>query len=257
MRSFERYRDLYPNIHFERRGTVVQLRLHTRGGPLKWGALDGSVHTQLGDAFRDVGRDTPVRCVILTGTGASFCAEMEPQELPSGPGGPDWTRLMREGRELLMNFLEIGVPVVSAVNGPAYIHCELPVLADIVLASATADFGDLAHFAYGVVPGDGVHVVWPMLLGPNRGRYFLLTGQRIGAREAHSLGVVSEVLPPGELEARSWELAAAIAGKPEAVLRGTRAALNYTLRKRVLEELGCGLALEGLALLTPTERNAT
>ncbi len=250
MRSFDEYHTLYTNIQFERRGAVLQLRLHTRGGSLKWGALDGSVHTQLGDAFRDIARDTAVRCVILTGTGSSFCAEMDPQELPSGPGGPDWTRLMREGRDLLTNFLDIGVPVVSAVNGPVYIHSELPVLADVVLASATAEFADLAHFAYGVVPGDGVHVVWPMLLGPNRGRYFLLTGQRIGADEARALGVVSEVLPPEGLEARSWELAAAIAGKPEAVLRGTRTVLTHGLRKRLLEELGPGLALEGLALLT-------
>ena len=250
MHSFEHYRDRYPNIWFERRGAVVQLRLHTQGDSLKWGALDGSVHTQLGDAFRDLARDAAVRCLILTGTGSSFCAELDPKELPSGPAGPDWTRLMREGRDLLMNFLDIDVPVVSAVNGPAYIHSELPVLADIVLASTAAEFADLAHFAYGVVPGDGVHVVWPMLLGPNRGRYFLFSGQKIGAEEARSLGVVSEVLSPERLEARSWELAVAIAGKPEAVLRGTRAALTHSIRKRLLEELGAGLALEGLALLT-------
>ena len=75
------------------------------------------------------------------------------------------------------------------------IHAEIPVLSDIVLASENATFQDAPHFPRGVVLGDGVHVVWPLLLGQNRGRYFLLTGQTLSAQEAHELGVVAEVLP--------------------------------------------------------------
>ena len=75
-----------------------------------------------------------------------------------------------------MNFLNIEVPVISAVNGPAWRHSELPLLADIVLAADTAQFQDSAHFTGGLVPGDGMHIVYPLLLGVNRARYFLLTG---------------------------------------------------------------------------------
>jgi enoyl-CoA hydratase/carnithine racemase len=85
-----------------------------------------------------------------------------------------------------------------------------------------------------------------MLLGMNRGRYFLMTGQKILAQEALQLGVVSEVLEPERLLARAWELAADIEKKPAAALRGTRLALTQHLKKRLLEELGHGLALEGL-----------
>jgi enoyl-CoA hydratase/carnithine racemase len=79
------------------------------------------------------------------------------------------------------------------VNGPVNIHAELAVLSDIVLASENAAFQDAPHFPNGLVPADGVHVIWPYLLGRNRGRYFLLTGERLSAQEALRLGVVAEV----------------------------------------------------------------
>jgi enoyl-CoA hydratase/carnithine racemase len=243
------YEKLYRNIHFERRSGILLMRLHTDEGPLKWGANEGSVHGQLGHAFYDVAHDPTVRAVILTGTGATFCAEMNIDELPASLGVGEWSRIMREGRDLLVNLLDIEVPVIGAVNGPAYIHSQLPVLSDIVLASTKAEFADLTHFVYGVVPGDSVHVVWPMLLGINRARYFLMTGQKLSAQDALQLGVVGEVLQPDQLLARAWEIAADFESKPAAALRGTRLALTQHLKRRLLEELGYGLALEGLGAI--------
>ena len=78
-----------------------------------------------------------------------------------------------------VNLLNIEVPVISAINGPAWRHGEIPLLSDIVLAADTAAFQDSAHFPNGLVPGDGMHIVMPLLLGMNRGRYFLLTGQTL------------------------------------------------------------------------------
>jgi enoyl-CoA hydratase/carnithine racemase len=246
----------YRNIHFERRGGCLMLRLHTDGGALKWGATAGSIHGQLGEAFRQIARDESVRVLILTGTGESFCSEMNLAELPTSAGVNDWIRLAREGYDLMMKFLDIEVPVIAAVNGPAYIHSQLPLLADIVLASATAEFADLAHFVHGVVPGDGVHVVWPMLLGINRARHFLMTGQRLTAQRACDLGVVAEVLPAEKLLDRAWDLAADLERKPAAALRNTRLALTHPIKKRLLEELDHGLALESVAALSHrTDRN--
>lgn len=223
------------------------MRLHSGSAALKWGAMPGSIHEQLGDAFHDIGRDEENRVVILTGTGEAFCAEMNLAELPGADDVGYWHRIMREGRSLLMNLLDIPVPVIAAVNGPATIHAELALLSDIVLASDTAVFAD-DHFAYGTVPGDGVHIIWPLLLGHNRGRYFLLTGQRINAEEAHALGLVNEVLNEQQLMPRARELAGDLAGKPAEVLRYTRAVLTQTLKRKLLDELGYGLAMEGLAL---------
>jgi enoyl-CoA hydratase/carnithine racemase len=99
------------------------------------------------------------------------------------------------------------------------------------------------------VPGDGVQTVWPMLLGPNRGRYFLLTGQRLSAQEALRLGVVGEVLAADQLMPRARELARRLAALPRRMLRHTRTILVRDLRRRLRDEIDLGLAVEALATL--------
>lgn len=253
MRNFETYAQRFANIELIEREGIVQMSLHSDGASLLWGALDGSIHTQLGECFRTIAKDPDVRVLIITGKGDAFCAGMNMQEIPQEPMGQGWHRLLREGKDLLMNLLDIEVPVIGAINGPAYIHAEIPALSDIVLASEHAELADLAHFIHGVVPGDGVQVVWPMLLGPNRGRYFLLTGQRLSAAEAQELGVVAEVLPQERLLERAWELAQDIARQPAMTARYTRVAFTQPIKRRLLDELGYGLALEGLATIASSQ----
>lgn len=236
------------NIAITRDDGIVELRIHHQGGPAVWGTW-GGLHRELGIAFAEIGADPAVKAVILRGTGDSFCAELRmSDEMPPMSAGT-WDILLKEGRSLLDNLLAIPVPVIAAIHGAAFIHAELPLLADIVLASESAVFADKVHVVAGVVPGDGVHTIWPMLLGPNRGRYFLMTGQEIGAREALALGLVGEVLPAEALHARAWEHARIIAARPAQVNRYTRRLLTRHLRARLSDELEQGLALEGMAIL--------
>src|SRR2546421_3106362 len=210
MIKFDDYREKYSHIRMERQDGILQITLHTEGVVLKW---SGPSHEQLGYAFADIARDHENRVVIMTGTGDAFCAEMD----MSGVGRftPEmWDHVYKDGKHLLMNLLDIEVPVIAALNGPALIHAEIAVLSDIVIASENAEFQDAPHFPNGMVPGDGVHIVWPLVLGVNRGRYFLLTGQKLSAREAQTLGVVSEVVPRERLLVRAREIAAEIAKKP-------------------------------------------
>ena len=250
---FDDYRDKYHTIRLTRDPMgVLEMTIHTRGGPAKWGTSTRSLHAELGHAFLDIARDPENRLVILTGTGDSFIAESDAEErYPEANLSAMWPRIHDEGLALLNNLLAVPVPMIAAVNGPALIHAELAVLCDIVLAVSHAEFADLAHVPGGAVPGDGVHTVWPMLLGPNRGRYFLLTGERIAAEEAKRLGVVGEVLPAAELMPRAHALAAQLAALPTMVLRHTRAVLTRELRRRMFDELANGLAHEGLAMLVP------
>ena len=244
------YADRYRSIHFSRTDGVLEMRIHTRGGPALWGVTEDSLHNELGLACVDIARDRENRVVLITGTGDSFISGMDPEaRYPEASLAEMWDRIYKEGIDLLDNLLAIPVPVIAAVNGPALIHAELAVLSDIVLAAEHAEFADLAHVPGGAVPGDGVHTIWPMLLGPNRGRYFLLTGQRIGAREAQQLGVVAEVLAPDELMPRARALAAQLAKLSPRVLRHTRMILVRHLRQRLREELDLGLAVEAMAML--------
>jgi enoyl-CoA hydratase/carnithine racemase len=154
-----------------------------------------------------------------------------------------------ESKNLLLNMLAIDAPMIAAVNGPAVRHAELPVMCDIVLASETAAFQDSAHFVGGLVPGDGVHVVFPLVMGYNRGRYFLMTGQKIFAEEAKQVGLVNEVLPADELLPRAWELARMLMKQPELNRRYARILVTEVMRRQMSELLPYGLALEGLALV--------
>jgi enoyl-CoA hydratase/carnithine racemase len=248
MSSFDEYANKYQTARMERRNGILQLTLHTEGQSLRWGFLP---HGELPEAFHDIGADRDNRVVILTGTGAEFSGPRATPGTSSFPARPGIERIDRihwEGRHLLMKLLDIEVPVISAINGPAWRHSEIPLLGDIVLAADTAQFQDSAHFASEVVPGDGMHIVMPLLLGMNRGRYYLLTGQTLDAQKAHEFGLVAEVLPADRLLARAWEIAEDLAKKPTLALRYTRLLLTEALRRQMHDLLGYGLGMELLAL---------
>lgn len=230
----------FETVQLTRTGDVMEIRFHVDGGPLVWNA---TAHREVGDAFAQVGADPTIKVVVITGTGDSFCDAIDG---PSFAGRTSWDPIWWEGKRLLKRLLDIDVPVLSAVNGPATIHAELGLLADIIVASDTAVFADKAHFHSGSLPADGVHLVWRHLLGAQRAKYFLITNQVITAARALELGVVNEVLPAAGVHARVHELAQELARKPLPFLRYTREALNMVEREQLLAGLSHGLALEGV-----------
>lgn len=248
MAKLEEYANKYQTIRMERRDGILQMTFHTEGGPLQWGLLP---HGEFAQAFREVGSDPENKVIIMTGTGEMFSGPRpDPRYRGSLASRPrQWDHVYWEGKQLLTNLLDIEVPMISAINGPALRHSEIPLLCDIVLASEDVEFQDSAHFPNGMVPGDGMHIVYPLLLGPNRGRYFLLTGQVIDAPKSLDLGLVAEVLPRDRLLPRAWELAEHLAQQPPLLLRYTRVLLTQDLKKRMHELLGYGLALEGLGVI--------
>ncbi len=257
-RIFDDYANRYECVSMEREEGILLLTIHARGAKEKSCVWSAKPHEELSHAFDDIARDRENQCVIITGAGDAFCAEMHSSiaglsRYSEGNLSPEMFEKMDEaghdGRYLLINHLNIEVPMIAAVNGPAFIHAELALMCDIVLAAENCEFQDAPHFPSGLVPGDGVHIIWPLLIGPNRGRYFLLTGQKLSAREALKLGVVSEVLPRAALLARAWELARDICKRPTLARRYARVAMTQALKRAMIDGLGYGIALESLGMM--------
>ncbi len=238
------YFERYGNLAMQRDDNgVLVVRMHSDGGPIIWNA---QAHREFVDAFHDISRDRRNRAVVLTGTADEWMVRID-REGMSALGLPwVWNRVNLDGRKVLSNLLDIEVPMVCAVNGPARVHSELALLCDIVLCTPDTVFQD-RHLEWGIVPGDGVHIVWPAVLGPSRGRHFLLTGHKLVAAEALRLGVVSEIHPREVLLDRAIELATTLAKLPALAARYSRVLFTQPYRRLLAEDAGYGLALEGLS----------
>jgi enoyl-CoA hydratase/carnithine racemase len=244
MSHFESYRGSFSNARLTRSTTgVLEVALHTDGGKL---IFNGHTHEQFVELFHAIGSDPENRVVILTGSGDAFMDTITPDGFDFfSPRGYD--KIYREGKKVLMNILDIEAPLIAAVNGPVRLHSEYILLADIVLATPSTVFQDQPHFDFGIVPGDGVNLLWPEVIGTVRGRYFLLTRQELDAQTAKDWGAVNEIVPPDRLLARAREIAEGLAKLPPLTTRYTRIALTQKLRRLIDEGVGYGLALEGIS----------
>jgi enoyl-CoA hydratase/carnithine racemase len=138
------------------------------------------------------------------------------------------------------------MPIVAAVNGPATVHSEYALLADIVIASETTVFGDFPHLTFGIVPGDGVHVIWEEALGLNRARHLILTQGQFTAAEALHWGAIAEVLPQEKVQARALKIAEGLASRPQLLNRYLATTIRQRLSRRMAEGTVLGMALEGI-----------
>ena len=245
MSRFDAYRDGFPNARLNRsKSGVLEVALHTDGGTL---VFNGHTHEQFVDLFHAIGSDPDNHVVILTGSGDAFMETISPEGFDFfTPQGYD--KIYREGRKVLMNILDIEAPLIAAVNGPARLRSEYILLADIVLATPSTVFQDKPHFELGIVPGDGVHLLWQEVIGSVRGRYFILTRQELDAETAKQWGAVNEIVPANELIPRAREIAEGLAKLPPLTTKYTRIALTQKLRRIIDEGVTLGLALEGISV---------
>jgi enoyl-CoA hydratase/carnithine racemase len=242
--AFDAYRERFPSMKMERRGGVLQVTLHTDGGPF---AITDAAHRDLGPAFAAISADRANKVMILTGTGEVFCMAAQSDDPTTFTSVRGLDRLFTEAVDRDMALINVPIPVIAAVNGPAHVHADLAIAADIVLAADTTSFKDF-HLPY-IATGGVAQVLWQDILGTVAGNYFLLTGQVMDAETALQRGVVAEVLAPDALHSRAWEHAERLAALPELVLRYTRAALTQRIKRRMLSEAPQGYAFISLAAL--------
>jgi enoyl-CoA hydratase len=221
------------------------VRIVTLNRPEQLNAFDDELHEQFARLWTHVEADVEARAVVLTGAGRAFCA---------GGSIDDFDRFradfaarrrsMRNARRIVDELLNVHVPVVAAVNGPAVgLGSTLSSLCDVVFIADDTYLAD-PHVAVALVAGDGAAVTWPAHTGLLRAKRYLLTGDRIPAAEAVAIGLATEAVPADRVLADAIAFAHRLAELPPQAVQETKAILNQTLRRNAVGALGYGLAAE-------------
>lgn len=227
---------------------ILEVRMHTNGGSASWGL---ELHRAFIPAFADIGHDPENECVILTGTGGSFLSSMDSEDwIRNGFDKPYDFQLgydfwYKDQVHEPFALLNLEIPVIGAINGPFFIHQELALVNDLVICSESTTMSDGHYTGMGIVPGDGVQTLCRELMGINRAKWFLLTGEKIDAAQMLAMGIVGEVVPDDKLLDRAWELARTVFMKrSRSHRRMTRALLVQPWREKLIRELPFGMAME-------------
>jgi enoyl-CoA hydratase/carnithine racemase len=238
------YFDKYKNFSFTRDDAgVLLLRFHTDGGPI---VFTGQTHEDLPAALEEISLDKDNKALVMTGTGDSFMDQIDGPSLGEIFKPAAWEKTRVEGAKVLQRLIELPMPVVGVANGPAIIHSEYLLLSDIHIASERATYADYPHPVFGITGGDGVHVVWEEVAGTARAKWLLWTGESIDAQTALQWGVVSEIAAHDHAVERGIEVAQSLAAKPALYRSMQKQTLNINLRRRLIQDVPFGMALEGL-----------
>ena len=215
-------------------------------------AFDDDLHHGFASLWAQVERDTDVRAAVITGNGRAFCAggNIDDFELFHRDFAVR-RRKMREARRLVDDMLNVHVPVVAAVNGPAVgLGATLMTLCDVVYIAESTYVAD-PHVASALVAGDGGAVTWPAYTSLLKAKQYLLTGDRIPAPEALALGLANFVVPAEQVVDDAVAFAHRLASLPPQQVQDTKAVLNQILRHNAVLTLGYGLAAESQSHDTP------
>jgi enoyl-CoA hydratase/carnithine racemase len=235
----------YANFAIDRtEDGVLTVRFHTDGGPI---IFTGQTHADFPALLEAIALDADNKAMVLTGTGDAFMDKIDGPSLGEVFKPEHWERRIRtEGTKVLQRLIDLPIPVIGVANGPVTVHTEYLLLADIHIASETATYGDPAHPNFNFAAGDGVHVVWEETVGAARAKWLLWTGEVIDAQTALSWGVVSEVLPADKVLARGLEIASKLAAKPPLFRALQKQVLNQNMRRRIVQDVPSGMALEAM-----------
>jgi enoyl-CoA hydratase len=219
----------YDRLLFERHPDGVLLITLNR--PEKYNAADEVMHAELARLWADVSRDPGTRVAVVTGAGRAFSAGGDLAMVQRQAG--DYQRvasMLSEMSELVYNMINCEKPIVSAINGVAVgAGLVIALLADISICADDARLGD-GHVRLGVAAGDHAAIIWPLLCGMARARYYLLTGEMVTGAEAERIGLVSRSVPRDEVLPEALRVAAALAAGSQLAIRWTKRALNAWLR---------------------------
>jgi len=189
------------------------------------------MHAEMAQIWLDVDRDPQARVAILRGAGKGFSAGGDlgmVEEITRDFAAR--ARVWREARDLVYNIINCSKPVVSAMHGPAVgAGLVAGLLADVSIAAKNARIID-GHTRLGVAAGDHAAIVWPLLCGMAKAKYYLLTCRQLSGEEAERIGLVSLTCEESELQDKALEVARELAAGAQTAIRWTKYSLNNWLR---------------------------
>src|SRR3954471_24251592 len=215
----------YQHLLFERRDAGVLLITINR--PDRYNATDARLHWELSRVWLDVDADADTRIAVITGAGKAFSAGGDLEMIHDQAG--DFAKVageMKEAGDIVYNITGCQKPVISAINGVAVgAGLAVALMADISIIAADARLTD-GHLRLGVAAGDHAAIIWPLLCGMAKAKYYLLTAEFIDGREAERIGLVSLCRPAAEVVPTALEVAGKLSRSPQYALRWTKRSLN-------------------------------
>jgi enoyl-CoA hydratase/carnithine racemase len=220
----------YERLLFERRANGVLLITINR--PEKYNAADERMKDELTQVWLDVNRDAQTRVAVITGAGKAFCAggDIDKEQRVAGA----YRRIastLEGGRDLVLNMLNCDKTIISAINGVAVgAGLATALMADISVIGEDVRFTD-GHMRIGVVAGDHAAMIWPLLCGMAKAKYYLLTADFIDGREAERIGLVSKCVPLSDVVPQALAIADKIGRNSPDAVKWTKRALNNWLHQ--------------------------
>jgi enoyl-CoA hydratase len=228
---------------------ILEIVMRAEAGKLS--VTTARMHAEMARVWLDVDRDPETRVAILRGEGRGFSAGGDLAMVEEMTR--DFAvraRVWREAKDLVYNLVNCSKLVVSAMHGPAVgAGLVAGLLADISIAAKNARIID-GHTRLGVAAGDHAAIVWPLLCGMAKAKYYLLLCEPISGEEAERLGLVSMAVEENQLEEKAIEVARKLASGAQTALRWTKYSLNNWLRMAG-PAFDASLALEILGFTGP------
>ena len=219
----------YQHLLFERKANGVLFITINR--PDVYNATDARLHWELSRVWLDIGDDPDTRVAVITGAGRAFSAGGDLDMIETYNNNLHIiSGVMKEAADIVYNITNLDKPVVSAINGVAVgAGLAVALLADISIISESARLTD-GHLRLGVAAGDHAAIIWPLLCGMAKAKYYLLTADFIDGKEAERIGLVSLCVPHDEVVPKALEVANRLATGSQLAIRWTKRALNNWLR---------------------------
>ncbi len=215
----------YKNLRFDMLEHGILLMTIDR--PEKMNATDGPTHNGLSRVWLDIDDDPDVRVVIVTGAGDAFSAGGDLEWIESMVNNYDVMReVFREAGDIVYRMTQCPKVIISAINGTAVgAGLAVALMADISIMAEEARISD-GHIRLGVAAGDHANIIWPLLCGLAKAKYYLITADFIDGKTADEIGLVSKSVPLDQLMDEAMKVAVKVATGPQDAARWTKRALN-------------------------------